>query len=85
MSTATAMAQWRLVLERVEVGAKALTPRRVLLAVITAPLFVLGWLAAWVAGVVWLVITWAISAIVLGWTDARQVGAKRRARKQLGL
>lgn len=84
MSTAV-MAQWRQVLERVEVGAKALTPRRVLLAIITAPLFVLGWLAAWIFGVAWLMITWAISAVVLGWTDARQLGAKRRARKQLGL
>ena len=85
MTTATISAHWRQVFERVESRAKTLTPRRVLLAIITAPLFVLGWLLAWIVGAVWIALAWAISAVQLGWIDARQVGAKRRARKQLGL
>jgi len=76
-------AQWRQVFERVESRAKTLTPRRVLLAIITAPFFVLGWLTAWIIGAVWLCLAWAISAVQLGWIDAREVGARRRARKQL--
>jgi hypothetical protein len=77
MSTA-AMAQWRLVLERVEVGAKTLTPRRVLLALITAPLFVLGWLAAQVCAVAWLMIAWTITAVQVGWREAGGVRGRRR-------
>jgi hypothetical protein len=72
------MAQWRQVLERVEVGAKTLTPRRVLLALVTAPLFVLGWLAAHLCALLWLVVTWTVSAVLIGWQEAGGLRAPRR-------
>lgn len=77
MSTMT-MA-WRQVFERVETQARELTPQRVLLTLIAAPLFLLGWLTARICALIWLVFAWALTAVQVGWRDAGGLRARKRA------
>jgi hypothetical protein len=79
------MAQsWARTFERVESQARTLTPQRVLLTLVAAPLFLLGWLAARVCALVWLVFAWSLTAVQLGWHDAGGLSARRRPRGDLG-
>jgi hypothetical protein len=74
----TMTVQWRQVFERVESQARTLTPQRVLLTLIAAPLFLLGFLAARICALVWLVFAWTLTAIQLGWRDAGGLQARKR-------
>ena len=70
---------WRQVFERVEQEARTLTPLRVLLTLIAAPLFVLGWIVAWICKLVWLVFAWALTAVQVGWREAGGISARKRS------
>jgi hypothetical protein len=70
--------QWRQVFERVETQARTLTPQRVLLTLIAAPLFLLGFVVAWICALVWLVFAWALTAVQLGWRDAGGLHMRKR-------
>jgi hypothetical protein len=74
----TMTVQWRQVFERVETQARTLTPQRVLLTLIAAPLFVLGWIMARVCALVWLAFAWALTAVQLGWRDAGGLQMRKR-------
>jgi len=61
---------WQQVLERVQAEARQLSPFKVALALVTAPFFALGFLAASLARVGWLLVAWALAASVEGWRHA---------------
>lgn len=44
---------------------------RVLLTIIAAILYGVGWVAAKVLGGLWLALAWSVVAIKVGWTEAR--------------
>lgn len=58
------------VIERIDTEARDLRPGRVLLTLIAAPFFVIGWVAAHVAAGVWRVVTWCWVAILVGYRVA---------------
>lgn len=58
-------------LERVDSEARDLKPHLVVLTIITAVLFGLGWLVGIVFRGVWLVFAWAWTAAVVGFKAAR--------------
>lgn len=62
-------------IERIEERARAADPRRVLLTVLLAVPFVLGWLA----GRAWLALAYVWSAVIAGWqaATARREGEDR--------
>ncbi len=60
---------------RVAAKAQTFTPLRALLTLLTLPL----WLVGAVAGVLWLVVTWAAAAVVLGFDEALERGSAPRA------
>lgn len=53
--------------DTVAARAAELRPARLLLSVLAAPF----WLLGMVAGVVWLVVAWAVAAVQVGFADAR--------------
>lgn len=59
------------VVECIDTEARSLDPRRVLLTVLAAPLFAVGWVVGQVFRVVWLVFTWLWTALVVGFRTAR--------------
>lgn len=61
-------------LQRVDDRARQLSPAAVVLAVLSAPFYALGWLVGHVVRALWLAVAWACVAVKLGFTDAR--GAK---------
>lgn len=64
-------AQYALLLEQVQTRARDIKPAQVALIVVSAPFLALGWLAAHLFAAVWIVIAWAIGAVVTGWKFAR--------------
>jgi hypothetical protein len=61
----------RIPLDRIERRARHARPGRVLLTVIAAVLFALGWLACKAFAVAWLALAWCGSALAEGWISAR--------------
>lgn len=61
--------------ERVDSDARELRARRVLLTIITAVLFAVGWLIGAVFRAVWLVVAWAWAAAVVGFKVASGRGS----------
>jgi uncharacterized membrane protein YedE/YeeE len=61
----------RIPLDRIEQRARQAHPGRVLLTVIAAVLFGLGWLAFKLCAVTWLAVAWCGSAVAEGWISAR--------------
>lgn len=59
------------VLERVETEARALQPARVALTLVSAPFFAVGWVVGHVFRMVWFVVAWAWTALLVGWRTAR--------------
>ena len=71
------------VLDRVPVGdiqtrAAEIDPAKLLLAVLALPFLVLGWVAAKVWQVLWLVVSWSVAAVQVGWVEARKSGEDRQ-------
>lgn len=71
------------VLDRVPVGdiqtrAAEIDPAKLLLAVLALPFLVLGWMAAKVWQVLWLVVSWSVAAVQVGWVEARKSGEDRQ-------
>lgn len=58
------------VVERIDTEARELHPGRVLLTLLAAPFFVIGWVAAHIVSAVWRVITWCWVAILVGYRVA---------------
>lgn len=58
-------------LERIQVQAKEIDPRKIALATIAAIPYILGWTIAKVFTVAWVAISWAVAAGKVGWQDAR--------------
>lgn len=54
-------------LERIDAEARQLDPAKVLLTILAAIPFVIGWLL----GKAWLVAAWLGTALVVGWREAR--------------
>jgi hypothetical protein len=61
--------------EQVRAEARALDPRRVLLTLLFALPFALGWLA----GMTWTAFAWTWTAVVVGWRTARERDVKPAA------
>ena len=61
----------RIPLDRIERRARHARPGRVLLTLIAAALFALGWLTCKAFAVAWLAAAWCGSAVIEGWQQAR--------------
>ena len=61
----------RVPLDRIERRARRAHPGRVLLSVVAAVLFGLGWLAYRLCAITWLAVAWCGSAVIEGWQTAR--------------
>jgi uncharacterized membrane protein YedE/YeeE len=61
----------RVPLDRIEQRARQAHPGRVLLTVIAAVLFGLGWVAFKACAVMWLAVAWCASAVIEGWQSAK--------------
>jgi hypothetical protein len=61
----------RVPLDRIEARARQAHPGRVILTLIAALLFGLGWLAYKTCAVTWLALAWCGSAVIEGWSSAR--------------
>ncbi|HEV8653133.1 MAG TPA: hypothetical protein VG276_28005 [Actinomycetes bacterium] len=72
---------WQQIFERVEREARGLDPAKALLAVISAPLFVLGFLAVLILQVAWMAVAFAWSGALVGWQQAGGLDAIRGKRK----
>jgi hypothetical protein len=62
---------WPQFVERVESEARQVKPGRLVLTLIAAVLYVVGWLIGWVFRGVWLVVSWSIAACKVGFSEAR--------------
>jgi hypothetical protein len=56
--------------EDVRAEAKRIDPAKVLLTLLFAVPFVLGWLAAQTVRATWIVVSWLWAAVVVGWRTA---------------
>jgi hypothetical protein len=72
-------AAWQQVLERIETEARQLSPRQVLLTLVSLPFFVLGWVAAKAVTGAWLAVAWAWVALLDGWRVAGGVDGRAKA------
>lgn len=54
-------------IDRVQTQAAQLQPLKILLSVLAAPFYVLGF----VFGILWVVFSWSLAAVLVGVTDAR--------------
>ncbi len=61
----------RVPLDRIERRARQAHPGRVLLTVIAAVLFALGWATYKTCAIAWLAAAWAGSAVIEGWQTAK--------------
>jgi hypothetical protein len=59
-------------LEDITARARQVEFGRVLLTLIAALLYGVGWLAAKVLGGIWLAFVWSAVAVKVGWTEARK-------------
>lgn len=62
-------------LDQIREQARTLTPLRTLLTLLASVLFGVGWVAAKTLGTVWLGLTWAYAAVVVGWKSSAGKGA----------
>jgi uncharacterized membrane protein len=60
--------------ERIDTSARAMHPGRMVLTMLASVLYALAWLVAKVFAVIWLIITWCVAALKVGFTD----GLKRK-------
>jgi hypothetical protein len=60
------------VVGRIQTSAAQMHPGRTLLTLIAALFFALGWLVAKLARGVWLVLSWTIAAVRVGWQEGFQ-------------
>jgi len=67
----------RVPLDRIEQRARQAHPGRVLLTVIAAILYAVGWVAFKACAVTWLAGAWCASAVIEGWMSAK--AGQRRA------
>jgi hypothetical protein len=74
---------WRQVLEQVELEVRGLDPAKALLAVISAPFFVLGFLAILLLQVAWMAVAFAWSGLLVGWRQAGGMDAVRGRKRQV--
>lgn len=65
--------------ERISAKAREFHPVRALLSLIGALLFGLGWVAYRLVAVAWMAGAWCAAAVAVGWADARDAAAARRA------
>lgn len=61
----------RIPLDRIEHRARHARPGRVLLTLLAAALFALGWLTCKAFALAWLAVAWCGSAVAEGWISAR--------------
>ena len=61
----------RIPLDRIEHRARHARPGRVLLTLLAAALFALGWTACKAFALAWLAAAWCASAVIEGWQQAR--------------
>jgi hypothetical protein len=61
----------RVPVDRITTRARDAHFGRTILTLIAAVLYALGWLVATVLSVLWLTITWSVTAVRVGWEDAR--------------
>lgn len=61
----------RVPLNRITEHARQVQFTRTALTVLAGLLFGLGWLVAKVFGVLWLALAWSVTAVRLGWVEAR--------------
>jgi hypothetical protein len=73
--TATA---WQQLVEQIDTRARQLQPREVALSLLFAIPFLLGFLAARVAGAGWMVVAWTWSAGLAGWEQAGGLDGRRK-------
>lgn len=59
-------------LDLIQAQARTIKPLRTLLTIVAAVFYALGWVAAWTLGLIWVGITWAVAALVVGWKSARK-------------
>lgn len=64
------MSKLKQLLDQVDENARELRPGRVVLTVVFAVLFAIGWLVGAVFRAVWLVIAWAWAAAVVGFNTS---------------
>lgn len=69
-------------LDRISAEAQEVHIGRMLLTLIGAILYALGWTAGTMLTVLWLVIAWSFMAVKLGWQDAR--ASRMRPRRAVG-
>lgn len=63
-------------LDQVHAEARELRPARVALTLVTAPLWVAGWLAGRAVRASWAVLSWGCAALVVGFRVARDPKAE---------
>lgn len=66
----------RVPVERIGERARAANPGRVVLTVIAALFFALGWITCKTCAGAWLVIAWCGSAVAEGWITARAASGR---------
>lgn len=64
----------RVPVDRITTEAREVQFLRTLLTVIAAVLWATGWAAGKVLGAVWLAAVWSVTAVKVGWSDARGGG-----------
>jgi hypothetical protein len=64
--------------DQINVRASQIDPAKLLLAVLALPLLILGWVAAKVWQVLWLVVSWSVAAVQVGWVEARKPSEDRQ-------
>jgi hypothetical protein len=68
----------RVPVERITVEARQVDVGRLVLTVLAAVLYAVGWSAGKVLGAVWLALAWSGTAVRLGWQEARKPTGDRR-------
>lgn len=63
--------------ERINTEARQVDFGRVVLTVLAAMLFGLGWIVARAFGVAWLALAWTAVAVKVGWVEGRKPPRKR--------
>jgi hypothetical protein len=59
-------------LERINTEARQIHFGRVVLTVLAAVFYGLGWITARTFGIIWLTLAWTAVAVKVGWTDGRK-------------
>lgn len=66
------------VLDRITTQAREIRFGRVLLTVLAAVFFGLGWMTARAFAALWLALTWSAVAVKVGWQEGRRAAPARR-------